>query len=58
MTPDPYPDADDPAHAGHEDRSADGPPRWITVLVVGAIVLVILLLVFLHLSGAVGPAAH
>jgi hypothetical protein len=52
------PDARDTGGPGPERRSADGPPRWITVLGVAVAVLVVLMFVFLHLSGAVGPGVH
>jgi hypothetical protein len=51
-TPDAYPD--DPADRG----SSDGPPRWVTVLGIAVAVVVVLVFVALHLSGAVGPGAH
>jgi hypothetical protein len=41
-----------------EPRSADGPPRWLTVLGVVVAVLVVLMFVLLHLTGAVGPGVH
>jgi hypothetical protein len=41
-----------------EQRPADGPPRWLTVLGVVVAVLVVLMFVVLHLTGAVGPGVH
>jgi hypothetical protein len=54
-TPRPYPGADDPFERG---RSADGPRRWRTVLAIVVVVLVLLMIIALHLTGAVGPGAH
>jgi hypothetical protein len=53
-----YPDTGDTGGKGRKRRSGGGTPRWITVLGVAVAVLVVLMFVFLHLSGAVGPGVH
>jgi len=57
----------DPSHSpetvgdagrGPDREATSGPPRW--VVVVGIVIAVVLLglIAFLHLSGAIGPGAH
>jgi hypothetical protein len=54
----PYPGADDAVARGRDPQSVDSPSRWRRVLVIVVAVLVILMFVALHLTGAVGPSAH
>jgi hypothetical protein len=57
--PDPPPspetgnDADGPSGA-----PAGGPPRWVVIIGIVAAVAVLGLIIFLHLSGAIGPGIH
>jgi hypothetical protein len=53
-----YPDAEDDTGARADRRSAAGAPRWITVLGIVIAILVVLTLVVLHLTGAIGPGLH
>jgi hypothetical protein len=52
-----YPDAEDTG-VERDSRSGGGAPRWITVLGIVIAVLVVLTLIVLHLTGAVGPGVH
>jgi hypothetical protein len=54
-----------PSEHTHEDtgadpkpRSAASPPRWPSVLGIGAVILVIGLFVVLHLTGVLGGGGH
>jgi hypothetical protein len=53
-----YPDTEDDTGAEPDRRSAAGAPRWIRVLGIVIAILVVLTLVALHLSGAIGPGVH
>lgn len=48
----PYPDADDAS--GDQTTASKGTGTWV-LIAIGAVVLVV---VILHLTGVVGPAAH
>lgn len=54
------PDSDvgDDPRAALEPGSAPRTPRWIPALGIAVAILVILTLVALHLTGALGPGAH
>jgi hypothetical protein len=54
-----------PNEQTHEDtgvdptrRSAASPPRWPTVLGIGAVILVVALFAVLHLTGVLGGGGH
>lgn len=53
-----YPDADGEAGAGPDRGSAATTPGWIKVVGIVIAVLVVLMFVVMHLTGAVGPGAH
>lgn len=53
-----YPDTGDETGAGPDSGSAAGTPRWIKVVGIVIAVLVVLMFVVMHLTGAVGPGAH
>jgi hypothetical protein len=52
------PETGDEAGRGPDQEPTSGAPRW--VVVVGIVIAVVLLglIVFLHLSGAIGPGTH
>ncbi len=52
------PETGDNAGRGRDREATSGTPRWIVI--VGIVIAVVLLglIVFLHLSGAIGPRAH
>ena len=52
------PETGDDARRG-ADRAAPGSrPRWAVILVVAAAIALLALMVFLHLTGALGPGVH
>ena len=52
------PEADDQARRGADGGAATGTPRWLLILVAIVAVAVLGLMVFLHLSGTLGPGLH
>ena len=59
--------ADLPAHPGTDDESGAGPgrrapasrrPLWVPVAGIVIAILLVLLLIALHLTGALGPGGH
>jgi len=58
--PDPpaYPETDEETGAGPDSESAASTPRWIKIVGIVIAVLVVLMFVVMHLTGAVGPGAH
>lgn len=39
-------------------QNARGTPRWVVVVAIGLAIALLGLIVFLHLSGAIGPGTH
>jgi hypothetical protein len=56
--PPPYPDAGDDSGVGPGLPPADGAPRWVSVVGIIIVVGLVLLMIVLHLTGAIGPGAH
>lgn len=54
----PYPDTRADSAGPPENTSAAGPPRWAAVLGISVALGLLLLLVVLHATGAMGPGAH
>jgi hypothetical protein len=51
------PETQDEARGG-ADGAASGTPRWVLVLVAIVVVALLGLMVFLHLTGTLGPGLH
>jgi hypothetical protein len=58
VRPPPYPDTGDDTDVGSDRRSSAGAPRWVSILVIIIAIGLVLLVVALHLSGAIGPGVH
>lgn len=46
------------AHREPDPVAPSGPPRWVVVVGIVLVVALLGLIVFLHLSGAIGPGSH
>lgn len=54
--PPPYPETDE--DTGVRPDRTTGTPRWVSVAVIGAVVLVVAVMVVLHITGTIGPGSH
>jgi hypothetical protein len=52
------PETDDEARRGLDRGSARTTPRWVVVLGIVMAIALIGLMVYLHLSGTLGPGVH
>ncbi len=52
------PDDTDGARRGPEQDASRGKRRWMVVVAIGLAIALLGLVVFLHLSGAIGPGIH
>jgi hypothetical protein len=52
------PEDGDRARQGPEQDASRGTPRWVVVVAIGLAIALLGLIVFLHLSGAIGPGSH
>jgi hypothetical protein len=52
------PGADEDAGVGHDRGAAGSAPRWVFVLGIIIAITLGVLMVVLHLTGAIGPGAH
>jgi len=56
--PPPYTDTGDDASVGSDAGSTIGTPRWVKVCGIVAAIALLLLMIVLHLTGAIGPGLH
>jgi len=52
------PESGDNAGRGSDRNATSGTPRWLVIVGIAIAVVLLGLIVFLHLSGAIGPGAH
>jgi hypothetical protein len=52
------PDAGDDARERPDQGHPTGPSRWVVVVIIGLAIVLLGLIVYLHLSGAIGPGVH
>ena len=52
------PEDPDRVRRGPEQDSSRGTPRWVVFVAIGLAIALLGLIVFLHLSGAIGPGIH
>jgi hypothetical protein len=52
------PQSADHAGRGPDRGTAGGAPRWVVVLGIVLAIALLGLIIFLHLSGAIGPGIH
>ena len=52
------PDDTDRARRGSDQDAPSGAPRWVVVVGIVLSIALLGLIVFLHLSGAIGPGSH
>jgi hypothetical protein len=57
---DPLPSRDDTdgARRGPDQDARSGAPRWVVAVVIVLAIALLGLIVFLHVSGAIGPGLH
>ena len=48
----------DRARRGPEQHASRGTPRWVVAVAIILAIALLGLIVFLHLSGAIGPGTH
>jgi hypothetical protein len=53
-----HPDTEDDAGVGPDRGAASGAPRWMITLGIVVAVALVVLMVILHLTGALGPGTH
>jgi hypothetical protein len=53
-----FPESPDDVHRPPDTGIASGPRRWFVVLWIVLVVALLGLMVFLHLTGAIGPGTH
>jgi hypothetical protein len=52
------PEDADRARRGPEQDASRGTRRWVVVVAIGLAIALLGMIVFLHLSGAIGPGIH
>ena len=52
------PEDADRTRRGPQQDASRGTPRWVVVVAIGLAIALLGLIVFLHLSGAIGPGIH